>query len=56
MDGLRPVLRRLTLEVKVKSSAGDAAIEQLSAAWRERSPIVLAVTNPTELTVTFTPA
>ncbi len=45
--------QRLTLDVRVTSPEGQAAVDKFSEIWGERCPIVLNVTRPTELTITF---
>jgi len=53
IDGADPGFQRVSIDVQIDSPSGQAAVDQLSAIWSERCPIVLTVTRPTELTITF---
>jgi hypothetical protein len=48
-----PSIRRIGLDVFIRSPMHEAAVEELLEAWREGNPIVLDVSRPTELTVSF---
>jgi len=56
MDGVKPDLRKLHLDVRITSPMGAAAVDQLGDAWQERSPIILSFSKPVELTLLFTAA
>ena len=56
MDGVAPDLANVTLEVKVDSPDGDAAVSEIARLWHERCPIYLALQKPTEVSVRFSAA
>jgi len=56
MDGVAPDLANVTLEVKVESPDGEAAISEVARLWHERCPIYLALQKPTEVSVRFSAA
>jgi len=47
MNGAEPDLRNMSLDVKVESPHGDAAVKQIADVWQERCPIYLALARPT---------
>jgi uncharacterized OsmC-like protein len=53
IDGAEPDLRNVSLNVTVESSDGDAAVNRVAEAWRQRCPIYLALVKPTDVAVQF---
>ena len=52
IDGVSPDLRDLSLELRIASPAGDAAVARLLAVWEERCPVYLALTKPMSVRIT----
>lgn len=46
-------IRDIRLEIEISSVWGERAIDAISRAWSEQEPIILDVTQPTRLTVSF---
>ncbi len=53
VDGAEPDLRDVTLEVSVESPDGEQAVARIADVWRQRCPIYLALTRPTDVALTF---
>ncbi len=53
MDGAKPDLQNMTLDVSVASPDGEAAVAELARVWEERCPIYLALEKPTGVAVQF---
>lgn len=53
MDGAEPDIRNVSLDVRVSSPDGDAAVAEIERVWRERCPVYLALRNATEVAVEF---
>jgi uncharacterized OsmC-like protein len=51
LDGVRPDLRDVHLDVAVKSPDDEAAIERLFQVWEQRCPIYLALINEMNVSV-----
>lgn len=56
VEGSRPNLTDLAIEVTIDSPDGQDKIDQVTQAWLERSPIYLALLDPHEVSVSFTSA
>jgi uncharacterized OsmC-like protein len=52
MDGVSPDLRDLSLDLRIASPAGEAAVRGLLAVWEERCPVYLALTKPMAVSIT----
>ncbi len=52
MAGALPDLQDIQLDLRVRSSAPEAALQQLFRAWEERCPIYLALTKGTPVALT----
>jgi len=53
MNGAEPDLRSMSLDVKVESPDGAAAVKQIADLWQERCPIYLALAKPTDIALNF---
>ena len=53
MPGAMPDLADIELTVTIASSATDAELERLEAAWLERCPIFLALVKPNDVATRF---
>ena len=53
MEGAEPDLKNMTLDVRVDSPDGDAAVAELARVWEQRCPIYLALEKPTAVAVHF---
>jgi uncharacterized OsmC-like protein len=53
VDGAEPDLREVTLEVSVESPDGEEAVARIADVWRQRCPIYLALTKPTDVALSF---
>jgi uncharacterized OsmC-like protein len=52
IDGARPDLGDLSLDIRVTSSSPAERLEAMFEAWRQRCPIYLALLNPNEIELT----
>jgi uncharacterized OsmC-like protein len=52
MDGVSPDLRELSLDLRIASPGGEAAVRDLLAVWQERCPVYLALTKPMAVSIT----
>lgn len=53
LEGAEPDLKNMTLDVRVDSPDGEAAVAELARVWEERCPIYLALEKPTGVAVHF---
>lgn len=53
LEGARPDLRNLSLDVTIESPDDDEAVRKIAEVWQERCPIYLALLKPTDVAVQF---
>lgn len=53
IDGAQPDLRNVSLDVRIDSPDGEAAVAEIARVWKERCPIFLALQKPTDVAVQF---
>lgn len=53
MDGARPDLRGVGVDITVTSPAGPDGVAEIARVWQQRCPIYLALVNSTEVGVRF---
>lgn len=51
MDGVEPDLRNVTLDLRIESPDGEAAVDRVLDIWKERCPVYLALLKPVQVTV-----
>ncbi len=54
VDGARPDLQQLRIEISVTSTSPPDRVEAMQQAWLQRCPIYLALRDPNDVDVTFT--
>lgn len=54
--GAAPDLRQLRIEIQVTSTSPPDRVEAMQQAWLQRCPVYLALCNPNDVEVSFTPA
>lgn len=53
MDGAVPQLRHIEIDIDLESPSDAARVDAVRAAWIERCPVLLALSEPNQVNVTF---